>query len=109
MQESMLEKYVVWYHGKNLFLGFKCKYCLKTYWAGGVTSLKEYLVEKSENITGCTKCPPHVRSYFWQELKMAIERKKTITEERLHRVERPSDFDTIRAKAPVQTRIGTGP
>jgi hypothetical protein len=44
---------------------------------GGAIRLKEYLVEKSENISRCTKCPPGIQNYFLRGLQRVRERKKT--------------------------------
>jgi hypothetical protein len=63
------ERDVVWEHGENLFLGFKCKYCVKEFRGGGATRLKEHLVGKSGNVVRCTKCPPDIRDYFLRELQ----------------------------------------
>jgi hypothetical protein len=49
--------------GENLFLGFKCKYCLKEFHGGEATRLKEHLTRKNENILWCTKCPPDIQNY----------------------------------------------
>jgi hypothetical protein len=87
----------VWEHRKNLFCGFKCKYCLKEFWGDGATRLKEHLEKKSENILRCTKCPPKIGNYFLHELQRVWERKKTIHDERLHQVQstipEPDDED----------------
>jgi hypothetical protein len=83
----MGERDEVWEHGKNLFPGFKCKYCLKEFWGGGAARLKEHLAGKSRNISRCTKCPPDIRNYFVCELQRIREWKKVINEERLHRVQ----------------------
>jgi hypothetical protein len=40
-------------HGENLFLGSKCKYCLKEFRGGGGTRLKEHLAGKSGNVSQC--------------------------------------------------------
>jgi hypothetical protein len=77
----------VWEHGENLFPKFKCKYCLKEFWGGGVTRLKEHLAGKSGNISWCTKYLPDIQNYFLCELQMVREWKKTIHDERLHRVQ----------------------
>jgi hypothetical protein len=93
----MAERDVVWEHGENLFLGFKCKYCVKFFGDGGATRLKKHLAEKSENVAWCTKCPPDIREYFLRELQRVRERKKVINDERLHRVQstipEPDDED----------------
>jgi hypothetical protein len=65
----MGERDQVWEHGEKLFLGFKCKYCVKEFHGGGVTRLKEHLAEKSGNVTRCTKCPSNIRNYFLRELQ----------------------------------------
>jgi hypothetical protein len=75
---------VVWEHGENLFLGFKCKYCVKGFHDGGATRLKEHLAGKSENIARCTKCPPDIWEYLLRELQRVQERKKAINDERLY-------------------------
>jgi hypothetical protein len=46
----MEERDQVWEHRKNLFPGFKCKYCVKEFCGGGATRLKEHLAEKSGNV-----------------------------------------------------------
>jgi hypothetical protein len=60
---------------------------LKNYKGGGATRLKEQLMAKSRNIARYTKCPPDLRRYFLCELERIKERKKSINEERLDRVE----------------------
>jgi len=171
----MAEPDEVWRHGENLYPGFKCNFCLKSWKGGGATRLKEHLAGRSGNVASCTRVPPDIREYCQRELQRLRQRKKSITEERLHRVEsatphidlgdddddevvervieqsrrevdfqrraggryehgggssggsgiggllrrvtsqregrsqRPGDFDLQRAKAPVQTRIDTGP
>jgi hypothetical protein len=80
----MGEMDVVWEHGEILFLGFKCKYCVKKIHGGEGTRLKEYLVGKSENVAQCTKCPSDIRDYFLRELQRVREQKKVIYDERLH-------------------------
>jgi hypothetical protein len=60
----MGERDQVWEHGENLFLRFKCKYCVKEFCGGGATRLKEHLMEKSENVSRCTKCPLDIRNYL---------------------------------------------
>jgi hypothetical protein len=91
------ERDVVWEHGENLFSGFKCKYCVKGFYGGGATRLKEHLVGKSGNVARCIKCPPNIREYFLRELQRARERKKVINDERLYRVQNtipePDDED----------------
>jgi hypothetical protein len=83
----MGERDIVGDHGENLFPGFKCKYCVKKIRDGGATRLKEHLAEKSGNVAWRTKCPPDIRDYFLRELQRVRERKKTINDERLHRVQ----------------------
>jgi hypothetical protein len=93
----MGERDVVWEHRENLFPRFKCKYCVKEFRGDGATRLKEHLAEKSGNVAGCTKCPPDIRDYFLRELQRVRERKKTINDEMLHRVQNtipePDDED----------------
>jgi hypothetical protein len=48
----MGERDVVWEHGENLFLGFKCKYYVKKIRGGGATRLKEHLAEKVRILCG---------------------------------------------------------
>jgi hypothetical protein len=52
LQESMEERDQVWEHRKNLFPGFKCKYCVKEFCGGGATMLKEHLAEKVGMLRG---------------------------------------------------------
>jgi hypothetical protein len=66
----MGERDEVWEHGENLFLGFKCRYCLKEFQGGGATRFKEHLAGKSGNISRCTKCPPDIQNYFVRELQV---------------------------------------
>jgi hypothetical protein len=47
----MGERDQVWGHGENLFVGFKCKYCLKEFRGGGATRLNEHLAGKSRNVS----------------------------------------------------------
>jgi hypothetical protein len=93
----MGERDQVWEYGENIFLGFKHKYCLKEFWGGGATRLKEHLAEKSGNVSRCTKYSPDIRNYFVHELEMVWERKRAINNERLHRVQstisEPDDED----------------
>jgi hypothetical protein len=56
----MGERDEVWQHGENLFLEFKCKYCLKEFRGGGAIRLKEHLVGKGGNISLCNKCPSDI-------------------------------------------------
>jgi hypothetical protein len=65
----MGERDQVWGHGENLFVGFKCKYCLKEFRGGGATRLNEHLAGKSRNVSRCTKCPLDIRNYFVHELQ----------------------------------------
>jgi hypothetical protein len=57
----MGERDVAWKHGENLFLGFKCKYCVKEFCGGGATRLKEHLAGENENVAWCTigESPDH--------------------------------------------------
>jgi hypothetical protein len=59
----------VWEHGENLFLGFKCKYCVKEFCGGGGTRLKEHLAGKSGNVARSTKCSLDIPEYFLLELQ----------------------------------------
>jgi hypothetical protein len=114
----MGERDVVWDHEENLFPGFKCKYCVKEFHDGGATRLKEHLARKSGNVARCTKCPPDIREYFLCDLQMVRERKKTINDERLHRVQstilEPDDEDeelqqvleVLRREVEFQRRAG---
>jgi hypothetical protein len=82
----MRERDVVWEHRENLFPGFKCKYCVKR-----ISWWWRYKVERvfsgeNGNVARCTKCPPDIREYFLRELQRVRERKKTINDERLHRM-----------------------
>ena len=83
----MADRDEVWTHGENLYPGFKCKYCLKTWKGGGATRLKEHLAGRSGNVASCTHAPPDVREYFGRELQSLRQKKKAITEERLRMVE----------------------
>jgi hypothetical protein len=93
----MGERDVVWEHGENLFLRFKCKYYVKEFYGGGGTRLKEHLVGKSENVVRCTKCSLDIREYFLLELQKIRERKNDINDKMLHRVQstilEPGDED----------------
>jgi hypothetical protein len=80
----MGERDQVWEHGENLFLRFKCKYCVKGFRGGRATRLKEHLAGRSGNVARCTKCPSDIRNYFLRELQRVRERKKAINDERLH-------------------------
>jgi hypothetical protein len=60
-------------HRENLFLRFKCKYCVKEFRGGGATRLKEHLERKNRNVTRCTKCPPNIRNYFLHKLQKVRE------------------------------------
>jgi hypothetical protein len=114
----MGERDQVWEHGEKLFLGFKCKYCVKEFRGGGATRLKEPLVGKSWNVARCTKCRPDIRNYFLRELQRDRERKKAINVKRLHRVQstipEPDDEDeelqevleVSRCEAEFQRRLG---
>jgi transposase-like protein len=57
----MRERDVVWEHGENLFLRFKCKYCVKEFCVSGGTRLKEYLAEKSGNVARYSKHVYNIR------------------------------------------------
>jgi hypothetical protein len=113
----MGDRDVVWEYGENLFLGFKCKYCVKEFHGGGATRLKEHLAGKSENVARSTKCPLNIRNYL-HEFQRVRERKKTINDERLHRMQstipEPGDEDEklqevlelLRREAEFQRRAG---
>jgi hypothetical protein len=69
----MGERDQVWEHEENLFLGFKCRYCLKEFRGGRATRLNENLAGKSGNVSRCTKYPSDIRNYFLHELKRVRE------------------------------------
>jgi hypothetical protein len=69
----MGERDQLWEHGENLFLGFKCKYCVKEFRGDGAIRLKEHLAGKNGNVTRCTKCLPDIQNYFLDELQMVQE------------------------------------
>jgi len=88
----MDDKDQVWEHGENLYPGFKCNYCLKSWRGAGCTRLKEHLAGRSGNVAPCSRTPPDVREYFRRELQRIRDRKKTIDENRRNKVQSATPY-----------------
>jgi hypothetical protein len=112
----MGERGQVWEYGENLSHGLKCKYCVKQFYGGGATMLKEHLAGKNGNVAPYTKYPPDLWNYFLSELQMVQKWKKAINVERFYRVQitisKPDDEElqevlkVSRREAEFQRRAG---
>ena len=70
---------VVWEHGDNLYLGWRCSYCRTQKGGGGATRLKQHLAGRGTEVVHCRNVPPDVREFFQRD----IERAKKATADRV--------------------------
>jgi hypothetical protein len=57
-------KDLVWEHGDNLALGWRCNYCGMQKSGGGSTRFKQHLAARGSSVLHCSRVPPPVREYF---------------------------------------------
>ena len=78
-------KDVVWEHGENLYLGWRCNYCHTQKGGGGATRLKQHLAGRGAQVIHCRNVPPNVREYFQRDIERAKKATADRARERLRR------------------------
>jgi hypothetical protein len=82
-------------HGENIYPGFICKYCKCSKKGGGVTSFKQHLANRGNNVKHCSFVPSDVHDYFRRGLDRKADRKKTKNKERLLREEVAAEGNVV--------------